>query len=121
MGVQLHLLSLSFLFFLPSLSHTAQNQATKHTAKQTQQDGEGQEERRGEGDAEAPEEDPARRTSVESTGSIRAWRAVAREAHLRSLYDEVRGVIKSFVEGVVRDATAYTEYSRKKTSRPWTS
>ncbi|KAF8277520.1 putative histone H4 [Trypanosoma cruzi] len=33
------------------------------------------------------------------------------------IYDEVRGVIKSFVEGVVRDATAYTdgEYSRKKT------
>ncbi|CBH11431.1 histone H4, putative [Trypanosoma brucei gambiense DAL972] len=31
------------------------------------------------------------------------------------IYDEVRGVLKSFVEGVVRDATAYTEYSRKKT------
>ncbi|KAF8277644.1 hypothetical protein TcBrA4_0112160 [Trypanosoma cruzi] len=26
------------------------------------------------------------------------------------IYDEVRGVIKSFVEGVVRDATGYTEY-----------
>ncbi|KAG8348879.1 hypothetical protein ERJ75_001452000 [Trypanosoma vivax] len=31
------------------------------------------------------------------------------------IYDEVRGVLKWFVEGVVRDATAYTEYSRKKT------
>ncbi|KAH9593303.1 histone H4 [Trypanosoma conorhini] len=31
------------------------------------------------------------------------------------MYDEVRGVIKAFVEGVVRDATAYTEYARKKT------
>ncbi|KAF8277553.1 hypothetical protein TcBrA4_0112000 [Trypanosoma cruzi] len=33
------------------------------------------------------------------------------------IYDEVRGVIKSFVEGVVRDATAYTEYSRNRHGR----
>ena len=31
------------------------------------------------------------------------------------LYDEVRGVLKSFVEGVVRDATAYTEYGKRRT------
>ncbi|KAF8277690.1 hypothetical protein TcBrA4_0112210 [Trypanosoma cruzi] len=35
------------------------------------------------------------------------WR---REAHLRRHLRRGRGVIKSFVEGVVRDATAYTEY-----------
>ncbi|KAH8605960.1 hypothetical protein ERJ75_001563600 [Trypanosoma vivax] len=43
-----------------------------------------------------------------------ASRAAWREAHFGVIYDEVRGVLKSFV-GVVRDATAYTEYSRKKT------
>ena len=31
------------------------------------------------------------------------------------LYKEVRDVLKSFVEDVVRDATAYTEYARRKT------
>ena len=31
------------------------------------------------------------------------------------LYEEVRGVTKSFVEGVVRDATAYTEHAKRKT------
>ena len=31
------------------------------------------------------------------------------------LYEEVRGVLKGFVEGVVRDATAYTEYAKKRT------
>ncbi|KAH8615630.1 hypothetical protein ERJ75_000565400 [Trypanosoma vivax] len=47
-------------------------------------------------------------------GSIRrlgAPRGVKRISGV--IYDEVRGVLKSFVEGVVRDATAYTEYSRK--------
>lgn len=31
------------------------------------------------------------------------------------LYEEVRNVVKSFVEGVVRDATAYTEHAKRKT------
>jgi len=31
------------------------------------------------------------------------------------LYEEVRGVLKSFVEGVVRDAIAYTEHSKRRT------
>mgnify|MGYP000431896663 CR=1 FL=1 len=32
-----------------------------------------------------------------------------------TVYEEVRGVLKSFVEGVVRDATAYTEHAKRKT------
>ena len=31
------------------------------------------------------------------------------------IYEEVRKVLKSFVEGVVRDATAYTEHAKRKT------
>ena len=31
------------------------------------------------------------------------------------LYEEVRGVLKGFVEGVVRDATAYTEHAKRRT------
>ena len=31
------------------------------------------------------------------------------------LYEEVRKTLKSFVEGVVRDATAYTEHAKRKT------
>ncbi len=31
------------------------------------------------------------------------------------LYEEVRGVVKSFVEGVVRDATSYPEHAKRKT------
>ena len=31
------------------------------------------------------------------------------------IYDEVRKTLKSFVEGVVRDATAYTEHAKRKT------
>eukprot|EP00796_Vickermania_ingenoplastis_P004496 gene4497-3287_t len=31
------------------------------------------------------------------------------------IYEEVRRVLKSFVEDVVRNGTSYTEYSRKKT------
>ncbi len=31
------------------------------------------------------------------------------------IYDEVRDVLKTFVEGVVRDATAYTEHAKRKT------
>ena len=49
-------------------------------------------------------------------GSIRR---LARRAGVKRisglLYEEVRGVLKSFVEGVVRDATAYTEYAKKRT------
>ena len=49
-------------------------------------------------------------------GSVRR---LARRAGVKRisglLYDEVRSVLRSFVEGVVRDATAYTEYARKRT------
>ena len=31
------------------------------------------------------------------------------------IYDEVRNVIKSFLESVVKDAVTYTDYSRRKT------
>ncbi|KAH8605998.1 hypothetical protein ERJ75_001560800 [Trypanosoma vivax] len=52
-------------------------------------------------------------------GITRAPSAASRRGGVKRIsgviYDEVRGVLKSFVEGVVRDATAYTEYSRKKT------
>src|ERR1700744_2784641 len=49
-------------------------------------------------------------------GSIRR---LARRAGVKRisglLSEEGRGVLKSFVEGVVRDATAYTEYAKKRT------
>jgi len=31
------------------------------------------------------------------------------------MYEEVRGILKSFVEGVVRDSVSYTEYSKRTT------
>ena len=31
------------------------------------------------------------------------------------VYEEVRKTLKAFVEGVVRDATAYTEHAKRKT------
>ena len=31
------------------------------------------------------------------------------------MYDETRGVIKTFLENVVRDSVTYTEHSRRKT------
>lgn len=31
------------------------------------------------------------------------------------MYEEVRGILKGFVEGVVKDATAYTEHAKRKT------
>ena len=49
-------------------------------------------------------------------GSVRR---MARRGGCRRLsgliYEEVRGVLKSFVEKTVADAVAYTEYSRKRT------
>jgi histone H4 len=33
------------------------------------------------------------------------------------MYEEVRGILRNFVEGVVRDAIAYTEHSRRSTVR----
>ena len=32
-----------------------------------------------------------------------------------AIYEEVRTVLKSFVDGVVRDATAYTEHAKRRT------
>lgn len=31
------------------------------------------------------------------------------------IYDETRGVLKSFLEGVIRDAVTYTEHAKRKT------
>ena len=31
------------------------------------------------------------------------------------MYDETRGVLKVFLENVIRDTIAYTEYARRKT------
>ena len=31
------------------------------------------------------------------------------------MYEEVRGILKSFVEGVVRDSVTYTEHSKRQT------
>ncbi len=59
-----------------------------------------------------------------STGNIKgvtrgAIRRLARRGGVKRIsglvYEEVRGVLKSFVEGVVRDATAYTEHAKRKT------
>jgi histone H4 len=49
-------------------------------------------------------------------GSVRR---LARRAGIKRisglLYEEVRGVLKSFVEKVVADSVSYTEYARKRT------
>lgn len=51
-----------------------------------------------------------------SKGSIRRLARRGGVKRISSLiYDEVRDVMKSFVEGVVRDATAYTEHAKRKT------
>lgn len=51
-----------------------------------------------------------------SKGSIRR---LARRGGVRRIsaliYDEAREVMKIFTEGVVRDATAYTEHAKRKT------
>merc|ERR1712224_582545 len=38
-----------------------------------------------------------------------------RQAHLRLIYEETRGVLKVFLENVIRDAVTYTEHARRKT------
>ena len=51
-----------------------------------------------------------------SKGSIRR---LARRGGVKrtssELYEEVRKTLRSFVDGVVRDATAYTEHAKRKT------
>merc|ERR1739848_802288 len=37
------------------------------------------------------------------------------------IYEETRGVLKVFLENVIRDAVTYTEHARRKPSPPWTS
>jgi histone H4 len=48
-----------------------------------------------------------------------AIRRLARRGGVKRLsglvYDETRNVLKSFLEGVVRDAVTYTEHARRKT------
>ena len=34
------------------------------------------------------------------------------------IYEETRGVLKTFLEGVIRDAVTYTEHAKRKTSPP---
>jgi hypothetical protein len=34
---------------------------------------------------------------------------------LQVIYEETRGVLKSFLEGVIRDAVTYTEHAKRKT------
>ena len=51
-----------------------------------------------------------------SAGSIRR---LARRGGVKRIagpvYGEIRSVLKSFVDGVVRDASAYTEHSKRRT------
>ena len=48
-----------------------------------------------------------------------ALRRLARRGGVKRIssevYEEVRKTLKTFVEGVVRDATAYTEHAKRKT------
>ncbi|OMJ65948.1 hypothetical protein SteCoe_37381 [Stentor coeruleus] len=48
-----------------------------------------------------------------------AIRRLARRGGVKRLsglvYDETRNVLKSFLEGIVRDAVTYTEHARRKT------
>ncbi|KAH7940595.1 hypothetical protein HPB49_002357 [Dermacentor silvarum] len=37
------------------------------------------------------------------------------------IYEETRGVLKVFLENVIRDAVTYTEHAKRKTVQPWTS
>lgn len=41
----------------------------------------------------------------------------AKAMHLRVtvIYEETRGVLKTFLEGVIRDAVTYTEHAKRKT------
>jgi hypothetical protein len=39
----------------------------------------------------------------------------ARSPHSGLIYEETRGVLKVFLENVVRDAVTYTEHARRKT------
>ncbi|MPD03537.1 Histone H4 [Portunus trituberculatus] len=42
--------------------------------------------------------------------------AIRRLAHLRGLiYEETRGVLKVFIENVIKDAVTYTEHAKRKT------
>jgi histone H4 len=51
-----------------------------------------------------------------------AIRRLARRAGIKRisglLYDEVRGVLKSFVESIVRDSISYTEAAKRKSVQP---
>ncbi|KAK0825738.1 Histone H4 [Friedmanniomyces endolithicus] len=37
------------------------------------------------------------------------------------IYEETRGVLKTFLEGVIRDAVTYTEHAKRKTTKTVTS
>jgi histone H4 len=44
-----------------------------------------------------------------------AIRRLARRGGVKRIYEETRGVLKVFLENVVRDAVTYTEHARRKT------
>ncbi|KAK8967454.1 hypothetical protein KSP40_PGU010187 [Platanthera guangdongensis] len=37
------------------------------------------------------------------------------------IYEETHGMLKIFLENVIRDVITYTEHDRRRTSRPWMS
>jgi len=44
-----------------------------------------------------------------------SWRSLTISLSLPVIYEETRGVLKSFLEGVIRDAVTYTEHAKRKT------
>ncbi|KAK5421313.1 hypothetical protein LTR90_002802 [Exophiala xenobiotica] len=68
----------------------------------------------------------AARKSAPSTGGVKkphrykpAIRRLARRGGVKRIsamiYEETRGVLKTFLEGVIRDAVTYTEHAKRKT------
>jgi hypothetical protein len=47
--------------------------------------------------------------------SILSLDSVSNESPSLVIYEETRGVLKTFLEGVIRDAVTYTEHAKRKT------
>lgn len=45
----------------------------------------------------------------------REWEEDANTIAFIVIYEETRGVLKTFLEGVIRDAVTYTEHAKRKT------
>ena len=58
-------------------------------------------------------------TSIEKVSSKPAIRRLARRGGVKRIsgliYEETRGVLKVFLENVIRDAVTYTEHAKRKT------